>query len=89
MVSRLVLTCVYLFFGNDSKYLSQDIDCMPLNPLENMPEALKRHRFSVTSKELQMSEHSNIGEITTSEHLENAPSPMNTFVKRAQVRQPI
>lgn len=26
-----------------SGFLVQDIDCMPFNPLDNMPEALRRH----------------------------------------------
>lgn len=30
-----------------SNLSSQDIDCMPLNPLENMPEALRRQNTGV------------------------------------------
>lgn len=32
------LKIYFLFF--------QDIDCMPLNPLENMPDALKKHNLA-------------------------------------------
>ncbi|CAK7340694.1 unnamed protein product [Dovyalis caffra] len=58
-----------------------DIDCMPLNPLDNMPEALRRQRISVLPKELLVNGESNIGEFTANEHLRNAPSPMNALVE--------
>lgn len=64
----------------------QDIDCMPLNPFDNMPEALRRHGFSVMSKELQVNGHSHIGGFTSTRHLDNSEIPMNTLVKRAQVK---
>jgi len=35
----LVLVFLFLMSG----FLVQDIDCMPFNPLDNMPEALRRH----------------------------------------------
>ncbi|MED6218658.1 hypothetical protein PIB30_028497 [Stylosanthes scabra] len=42
-----------------------DIDCMPLNPLDNMPEALRRQvgacKFPYISKEPQMDGNSNFG----------------------------
>ncbi|XP_021622906.1 protein ALWAYS EARLY 2 isoform X4 [Manihot esculenta] len=64
----------------------KDIDCMPLNPFDNMPEALRRHGFSVMSKELQVNGHSHIGGFTSTRHLDNSEIPMNTLVKRAQVK---
>ncbi|KAH8490907.1 hypothetical protein H0E87_023151 [Populus deltoides] len=63
----------------------KDIDCMPSNPLDNMPEALRRHRISVLPRELLVNGKSNAGVFTASEHLRNAPSPKNTLVKQAQV----
>ncbi|KAK9292843.1 hypothetical protein L1049_020823 [Liquidambar formosana] len=57
----------------------RDIDCMPLNPLDNMPDALRRqhiavNRFSVDPKGPKLNGQSNIGRSMTfdpSEHLEN------------------
>ncbi|KAK2976047.1 hypothetical protein RJ640_024775 [Escallonia rubra] len=51
----------------------QDIDCLPLNPLENMPEALRRQNIPID----RFSAHARAG-YTLSEHLENVESPMNT-----------
>jgi hypothetical protein len=72
----------------------QDIDCMPLNPSDNMPEALKRQniaidKFSLLSKEPQMNGHPNFGGsmmFASSGHLDKVSSPMNTFVKPGKVR---
>jgi hypothetical protein len=59
---------------------------MPSNPLDNMPEALRRQRISVLPRELLVNGKSNAGVFTASEHLRNAPSPKNALVKQAQVR---
>ena len=72
----------------------QDIDCMPLNPLDNMPEALKRQnitidKFSLLSKEPQMNGHPNFGGsmmLASSGNLDKVTSPMNTFVQQGKVR---
>ncbi|XP_061946584.1 protein ALWAYS EARLY 2-like [Populus nigra] len=63
----------------------KDIDCMPSNPLDNMPEALRRQRISVLPRELLVNGKSNAGVFTASEHLRNALSPKNALVKQAQV----
>ncbi|XP_075658523.1 protein ALWAYS EARLY 2 isoform X6 [Castanea sativa] len=70
----------------------KDIDCMPLNPLDNMPEALKRQnitidKFSLLSKEPQMNGHPNFGGSTmfaSSGNLDKVTSPMNTFVQQGK-----
>ena len=59
---------------------------MPSNPLDNMPEALRRQKTSVLPKELLVNGKSNIGEFTAIEKLRNAQSPMNALMKQAQVR---
>lgn len=47
------------------EFLVQDIDCMPLNPLDNMPEALRRQigarKASFMIKEPQINGNSNFG----------------------------
>ncbi|KAK3012841.1 hypothetical protein RJ639_008620 [Escallonia herrerae] len=53
--------------------LSQDIDCLPLNPLENMPEALRRQNIPID----RFSARTSAG-YTLSEHLEDVESAMNT-----------
>ncbi|XP_061970278.1 protein ALWAYS EARLY 2-like isoform X4 [Populus nigra] len=63
----------------------KDIDCMPSNPLDNMPEALRRQKTSVLPKELPVNGKSNNGEFTAIEKLRNAESPMNALMKQAQV----
>ncbi|KAK4595854.1 hypothetical protein RGQ29_014085 [Quercus rubra] len=71
----------------------KDIDCMPLNPLDNMPEALKRQnitidKFSLLSKEPQMNGHPNFGGsmmLASSGNLDKVTSPMNTFVQQGKV----
>ncbi|KAL0005955.1 hypothetical protein SO802_013516 [Lithocarpus litseifolius] len=71
----------------------KDIDCMPLNPLDNMPEALKRQnitidKFSLLSKEPQMNGHPNFGGsmmFASSGNLDKVTSPMNTFVQQGKV----
>ncbi|XP_019080574.1 protein ALWAYS EARLY 2 isoform X1 [Vitis vinifera] len=54
-----------------------DIDCMPSDPLDNMPEALRRQnstvgQFLVNSKEQKV------------RHLVNAHTPMNSLIKQAK-----
>lgn len=68
-----------------------DIDCMPSNPLDNMPEALRRQisadKFSAISKELQVNGHPNFGSpmlFAFDGHLEKAPIPPNTLQKQAK-----
>lgn len=71
----------------------KDIDCMPLNPLDNMPESLKRQnitidKFSLLSKEPQMNGHPNFGGsmmFASSGNLDKVTSPMNTFVQQGKV----
>ncbi|PSS24589.1 Protein ALWAYS EARLY like isoform 2 [Actinidia chinensis var. chinensis] len=68
-----------------------DIDCMPLNPLENMPEALKKQsigvdKFSLNPRELK-ARQLNIGKpvvFAPSEHLENACGAIHTLMKQAR-----
>lgn len=60
---------------------------MPLNPLDNMPEALRRQnfafdKFSLTSMEANKNGNLNFG----GPHLEKATSPVNTSVKQGKVR---
>nr|TKS04330.1 hypothetical protein D5086_0000145310 [Populus alba] len=64
----------------------KDIDCMPSNPLDNMPEALRRQGTSVLPRELHLNGKSNAGVFTASEHPRIAPSPKNALVKQAQVK---
>ena len=59
---------------------------MPSNPLDNMPEALRRQGTSVLPRELHLNGKSNAGVFTASEHPRIAPSPKNALVKQAQVR---
>ncbi|KAF9681590.1 hypothetical protein SADUNF_Sadunf05G0017400 [Salix dunnii] len=63
----------------------KDIDCMPSNPLDNMPEALRRQKISVLPKELLVNGKPNIGEFTAIEKLRNAQNPMNALMKQVQV----
>ncbi|XP_062084771.1 protein ALWAYS EARLY 2 isoform X3 [Humulus lupulus] len=68
-----------------------DVDCMPLNPMENMPESLRRQniaidKFSLTSKEAQP--NGNFGGpvmFASSGHMEKAPTSMNTLGKHGKV----
>ncbi|KAJ7977966.1 Protein ALWAYS EARLY 3 [Quillaja saponaria] len=69
----------------------KDIDCMPLNPLDNMPEALRRpnaaSKVCFIPKELQMNGHPNLGTCMTSAlsgHLEKAPSTLNALIKQGK-----
>ncbi|GKV18563.1 hypothetical protein SLEP1_g28925 [Rubroshorea leprosula] len=70
-----------------------DVDCMPLNPLDNMPEALRRQnlsidKYSLTSNESRVNGHSNLfGSIffAPSGHLENGTSPFNATVMQAKL----
>ncbi|XP_038714751.1 protein ALWAYS EARLY 2-like isoform X2 [Tripterygium wilfordii] len=64
----------------------KDIDCMPANPLDNMPEVIRRQRFPIP-KEVQAHGHSNTGSsmtFTSCGHQERASSPINTLVKQAK-----
>ena len=69
---------------------------MPSNPLDNMPEALRRqniagHKFPFTSKEPQMNGNLNFGGpmmFASSGQLEKVQSPMNTSGKYGKVRMP-
>ncbi|KAJ6762737.1 PROTEIN ALWAYS EARLY 1-RELATED [Salix purpurea] len=63
----------------------KDIDCMPSNPLDNMPENLRRQRISALPRGLLVNVKSNSREFTASENLGNAPSPKNALAKPAQV----
>jgi hypothetical protein len=66
---------------------------MPLNPLDNMPEALRRQniaidKFSLISKESQMNGDPNIGGsmiFASSGHMEKVSSPVNSLVKQGKV----
>ncbi|GLT50448.1 hypothetical protein SLA2020_239340 [Shorea laevis] len=70
-----------------------DVDCMPLNPLDNMPEALRRQnlsidKYSLTSNESPVNGHSSLfGSIffAPSGHLENGTSPFNATVNQAKL----
>ncbi|XP_041020080.1 protein ALWAYS EARLY 2 isoform X2 [Juglans microcarpa x Juglans regia] len=70
-----------------------DIDCMPLNPLDNMPEALKRQnfatgKFSLLSKEPQINGHLSFEGsmmIASSGHMERVSSPVNSMLKQGKV----
>ncbi|KAG8472789.1 hypothetical protein CXB51_034723 [Gossypium anomalum] len=65
--------------------LVADIDCMPLYPLENLPETLRSQnlafdKFPVTPNESQVNGHSDFrgsGVYAPSGHLENATSSVN------------
>ncbi|KAL5783706.1 hypothetical protein ACOSP7_008735 [Xanthoceras sorbifolium] len=69
-----------------------DIDCMPANPLDNVPEAFRRQiiaadKLPTISKEPQMNGHSNFGGpvmSASSGHLEKAVIPMNTSAIQAK-----
>lgn len=73
--------------------LLQDVDCMPLNPLDNMPEALRRRslfvdKFPVISKEPQIEGNISFGGALLydpSGHLANVRSPMSNLMKQAKV----
>ena len=66
---------------------------MPLNPLDNMPEALRRRniaydKFSCTSKEPNKNGNLNFGGpmmFASSGHLVKATSPMDGFIKQEKV----
>ncbi|XP_024026911.1 protein ALWAYS EARLY 2 [Morus notabilis] len=69
-----------------------DVDCMPLNPLENMPETLRRqniggHKFPFISNEPQMNGNLNFGGpmmFASGGHPEKAQRPMNTLGKHGK-----
>lgn len=67
-------------------FLFQDIDCMPLNPLENMPASLIKHstvvnKFFENVSELKMKgepkdrKTTEYGKISSSENVENVDGP--------------
>ncbi|KAG2695565.1 hypothetical protein I3760_07G018600 [Carya illinoinensis] len=70
-----------------------DIDCMPLNPLDNMPEALRRQnfatgKFSLISKEPQINGHLSFeGSMmsASSGHMERVSSAVNSMLKQGKV----
>ncbi|XVE63010.1 hypothetical protein DITRI_Ditri06bG0165400 [Diplodiscus trichospermus] len=70
-----------------------DIDCMPLDPLENMPEALRRQnlafdKFSVAPIESQGNGYLDFGGsvvFTSSGHLEKATAPVNMLMNPRKV----
>lgn len=61
---------------------------MPMNPSDNMPEALRRQigagKVSAMSKEPQMNGNSNT--CASSGLLEKAPTPSSPLVKQGKVR---
>ncbi|PSS10124.1 Protein ALWAYS EARLY like [Actinidia chinensis var. chinensis] len=68
-----------------------DIDCMPLNPWENVPEALRRQsigvdKFSLNPRESKARQLNNGNTVVfaPSEHLENACSDIHTSMKQAR-----
>ncbi|GFZ02984.1 trypsin family protein with PDZ domain-containing protein [Actinidia rufa] len=68
-----------------------DIDCMPLNPWENVPEALRRQsigvdKFSLNPRESKARQLNNGNTVVfaPSEHLENAGSDIHTSMKQAR-----
>ncbi|XP_057512836.1 protein ALWAYS EARLY 2-like [Actinidia eriantha] len=68
-----------------------DIDCMPLNPWENVPEALRRQsigvdKFSLNPRESKARQlnNGNTEVFAPSEHLENACSDIHTSMKQAR-----
>ncbi|GMI85010.1 ARABIDOPSIS THALIANA ALWAYS EARLY 3, ALWAYS EARLY 3 [Hibiscus trionum] len=73
--------------------LVMDIDCMPLNPFENLPETLRKQnlafdKFPATPNEYQVNGHSDFGGSgvhTPSVHPENATSPANMLANPIKV----
>uniref|UniRef100_A0A803R5C6 Uncharacterized protein n=1 Tax=Cannabis sativa TaxID=3483 RepID=A0A803R5C6_CANSA len=71
-----------------------DVDCMPSNPMENMPESLRRQNstidnFSLTSKEPLPNGNLNFGGplmFASSGHMEKGPTSINTLGKHGKVR---
>ncbi|KAM1051853.1 protein ALWAYS EARLY 2-like isoform X1 [Malus sylvestris] len=69
-----------------------DVDCMPLNPLDNMPEALRRQNIAfdksfLTSKESNKNGNLNFGGpmmFPSSGHLVKATSPVNASIKQGK-----
>lgn len=69
-----------------------DVDCMPLNPFDNMPETLKRQsladKYTLTSKASLVNGHPSVyGSMffSPSGHLENANSPFNAVATQSQM----
>ncbi|XP_060966819.1 protein ALWAYS EARLY 2 isoform X8 [Cannabis sativa] len=70
-----------------------DVDCMPSNPMENMPESLRRQNstidnFSLTSKEPLPNGNLNFGGplmFASSGHMEKGPTSINTLGKHGKV----
>ncbi|XP_060966818.1 protein ALWAYS EARLY 1 isoform X6 [Cannabis sativa] len=69
-----------------------DVDCMPSNPMENMPESLRRQNstidnFSLTSKEPLPNGNLNFGGplmFASSGHMEKGPTSINTLGKHGK-----
>ncbi|XP_044498387.1 protein ALWAYS EARLY 2-like isoform X3 [Mangifera indica] len=69
-----------------------DIDCMPSNTFDNVPEALRRqivaaHKLSAISKELQGNGHTNFVQpiiYASDGHMKKAPIAMDTLVKQTK-----
>ncbi|XP_031402656.1 protein ALWAYS EARLY 2-like isoform X1 [Punica granatum] len=67
-----------------------DVDCMPVSPVDNMPEALRRHnvfaeKFSTVSKEPQMNGNINFGgSLVYGVSGHTAQSPMNSLMKQGK-----
>ncbi|XP_031260660.1 protein ALWAYS EARLY 2 isoform X2 [Pistacia vera] len=69
-----------------------DIDCMPSNTFDNIPEALRRqfvasNKLSAISKEPQVNGHPNFGGpiiYASGGHMEKAPITMDTLLKQTQ-----
>ncbi|KAK4769059.1 hypothetical protein SAY86_027209 [Trapa natans] len=69
----------------------RDVDCMPLNPADNMPESLKRYnvfseKISMTSKEPQMNGNVNLGRsLVYASNGHPVLSPANPLMKKGKV----
>ncbi|CAN0914210.1 Protein ALWAYS EARLY 2 [Linum grandiflorum] len=65
--------------------LIKDIDCMPLDQMENMPEALKRQKYFDFSKEAEINGHPNTRRLASGGQVGAGPSPDNARVTQTQV----
>ncbi|XP_021898881.1 protein ALWAYS EARLY 2 [Carica papaya] len=83
--------CSIMFDSSDlGVEFVMDIDCMPLNPLDYVPEALRRQNFdvdkcSLVSKEPQMNGYPNFSgsmRFPFTGQLEGVGAPVNTLVKQ-------
>ncbi|KAG7552095.1 DIRP domain [Arabidopsis thaliana x Arabidopsis arenosa] len=73
--------------------LVKDIDCMPLNPLEYMPEGLRRQidKCVAIGKEAQLNRHpsSDASLLFSPSVLENVKFSMNPPAKQDDIREPV